>query len=254
MAPPSPATRVRRLPSTSNTADSLVALISLTPSGVTCPAESVCVLPPLIFTTAFPEVSAMTWISAAAARQGAHRRRTKPIALRWSRTPFSRKEALVPEVLELQRDIGHRFPHQRDRFLEHVLLGAGDPDRVALDAALHLELAVLDELDHAFRALLLDAFAHLDGLLHLVAAHRLHLARLERADVHAALGKLAGEHVAHLAQLELVVGVDGERLFLFVDLDARIRALEVEAVGDLLVALVHGVADLDVVHLGHDVE
>ena len=125
---------------------------------------------------------------------------------------------------------------------------------VALDARLDLQLAVLDELDEVLGALLLDALADLDLLLDLVAAHRLDPARLERPGVDAALGELAGQHVAHLAQLELVVGEDGERLFLVVDLDPRVGALEVEAVRDLLVGLVHGVADLDVVHFGHDIE
>src|SRR5205085_2986502 len=45
----------------------------------------------------------------------------------------------------------------------------------------------------------------------------------------------AAQHVAHLAELELVVGVDGKQVLAL--LDARVGALEVEAVGDLLVRL-----------------
>src|SRR6185436_11751059 len=117
----------------------------------------------------------------------------------------SQSPVLVAEVLELQRDVGYRLAHQRDDFLQCVFFGTGDAHQVALDAALYLQLAVLDELDDALGALLLDALAHLDRFLHLVAGDRLHFSGLERADVHTALRELAGQDVAHLAQLEFVV-------------------------------------------------
>src|SRR5262249_48852068 len=58
--------------------------------------------------------------------------------------------------------------------------------------------------------------------------------------------------VGHLAELEVVVGVDGEHELVL--LDARVRALEVEAVGDLLVGLLHRVLDFLAVDLRDDVE
>ena len=56
----------------------------------------------------------------------------------------------------------------------------------------------------------------------------------------------------HLIELEIVVGKDREH---FVgQFDAGIRALEIEAGGNFLVGLVHGVVNLDLVDFGNDVE
>ena len=53
----------------------------------------------------------------------------------------------------------------------------------------------------------LDAVLDLDDLLDLVAADLLDLALVEEAHVDVALGQLREQHVAHLAELEVVVAV-----------------------------------------------
>ncbi len=159
---------------------------------------------------------------------------------------------LVPEVPELEREIGDGLLHQRDRVLQIVPLGARDAHCIALDAGLDLELAVLDLLDDIFRQFLLDADAERRDLLDLVATDFLDVAEFERAHVDAALGELPEQDVGHLLQLEVVVGIERELLFLV--LDARVGALEIEAGGDLPVRLVERIADFDLVDFGDDVE
>ena len=106
-----------------------------------------------------------------------------------------------------------------------------------------------------------DAGLHRHHLLDLVAAHLLELgAQVEEAHVDAALAELGQQHVAHLADLEIAVGIERERALLALvgELDAGIGALEVEARADLLVALLDGVAQFDQigfedgVEAGHD--
>src|SRR5262249_29251258 len=89
-------------------------------------------------------------------------------------------------------------------------------------------------------------------LLYLVAADLLDAAELERAHVDAAPRELAHENVGHLLELEVVVRVERELLVLV--LDARIRALEVEPRGKLLVGLVDRVSEHDLNQFGDDVE
>ena len=96
--------------------------------------------------------------------------------------------------------------------------------------------------------------ADLDGdrLLHLVAGDLLDRAELEAAHVDVALGHAAAQHVGHLAELELVVGEHRQHQLGL--LDARVRALEVEAVGDFLVGLLDRVLHFLAVDLRDDVE
>jgi len=89
-------------------------------------------------------------------------------------------------------------------------------------------------LHDGLRLLLLDADLDVDRLLHLRAADLLDLLRVKEAGIDPALGALGEENVGHLIQLELVVGV--ERHHELGLLDARVRALEVEAVCDFLVS------------------
>src|SRR2546425_39024 len=159
---------------------------------------------------------------------------------------------LIPEILELQRNVGDRLAHERNRGLEIVLLGARDAHGGSLDARLDLHLRVLDHLHDALRLLLLDAGLDVDRLLHLGAADLLDALRIEHPRVDAALGTLGQENVGHLLQLEIVVRV--ERQHQLGLLDARVRALEIEAVRDLLVRLVDRVLQLDLVHFGDDIE
>src|SRR5439155_15962304 len=108
---------------------------------------------------------------------------------------------LIPEVLVLQRKIGDRFPHERDRILQLVALGAGDAQRITLDRRLHLELAVFHELDDLLGQLLLDAGTDGHRLFHLVAGDLLEVAVLERAHVDLPLGELGGQDIGHLFEL-----------------------------------------------------
>ncbi|MNC85378.1 hypothetical protein D3C83_09730 [compost metagenome] len=119
---------------------------------------------------------------------------------------------------------------------------------------MRLELAVLDQLDDLLRQFLLDADAHADVLLDLVAAYFLYLFQLQAANVDAAFREFSGEDVAQLTELEVVVRVSGQFFFLLIDLDPGVGALEVEAVANLLVALIYCVVYFDLIHLGHDVE
>src|SRR5204863_3866704 len=195
-------------------------------------------------------------------RRGRHRRRAE----RWVEKNEGRKEFSpphrggvpakpagwsIPEILELQRNIGDRLAHQRDRRLEIVLFSAGDAHRGSLDARLDFHLRVLEEPDDALRLLLLDAGLDVDRLLHL-GADFLDRLRVEHPRVHAALRALREENVRHLLQLEIVVRVERQRQFGL--LDARVRALEVEAVRDLLVRLPDRVLQLDLVDFGDDIE
>src|ERR1700694_3205167 len=95
----------------------------------------------------------------------------------------------IPEIAELHRKIGDGLLHQADRTLQLVLLASGDAHRIALDARLHLHLAVLDELDDLLGELLLDPDADRDDLLDLVAADLRNASELERAHIDTALGQ-----------------------------------------------------------------
>src|SRR5207247_1287186 len=63
---------------------------------------------------------------------------------------------------------------------------------------------------------------------------------------------LAGQDVGHLFELEVVVGVERQRLVLV--LDARVGALEVEPRSHLLVRLVERITNFHVVHFRNDIE
>src|SRR5438876_7194440 len=76
----------------------------------------------------------------------------------------------IPEVTELYGEIGDALLDQRNGVLKLVSLRTGDTHGVTLDARLHLELAVLDELHDLFRELLLDADPDRYHLFDLVAA------------------------------------------------------------------------------------
>src|SRR5450830_821484 len=158
----------------------------------------------------------------------------------------------IAEVVELQRGVGHFLAQQRHRHLQIVALGAGDAHRFALDAGLHLHLALLDDLRDLLGGVRVEAVLDLDDLLDLVAADFLDLAFVEEAHVDLALGQLVGQHVADLAELE--IGIGKRRQFVFLLLDARIAALEVETRGDFLVGLVDGIAHFDHVGFGNYVK
>src|SRR4030065_2205408 len=94
--------------------------------------------------TASTRAGSQDWLN-----KGRHSRESgNPASVAWAPASAGATEIRsVPEIVELQRDIGNGFPHQRDGFLQHAPLGAGNAHRLALDAGLRLELAVLDDLD-----------------------------------------------------------------------------------------------------------
>ncbi|CAM2144922.1 hypothetical protein PT2222_160205 [Paraburkholderia tropica] len=158
----------------------------------------------------------------------------------------------IAEVIEVERRIGYVLAQHGDHALQVVALGAGHTHGVALNARLHLDLAVLHEAHDLFREIAGHALLHGDDLLHLVAADFLDLAVVEKTHVHIALGQFRQQHVLDLAELEIVVGERGQLAFLL--LDARIRALEVEARGDFLVGLLDRVLHFDHVGFADDVK
>ena len=162
------------------------------------------------------------------------KRNEKAARGRLSRIPAGNVRSIA-EIVEVERRVGHVLLQHRDGALQVVALRAGDAHRVALNARLHLDLAVLDQLDDLLRQVARHAFLDLDDLLQLVAADLLDLAVVEETHVHVALRQLREQHVLHLAELEVVVGE--ERQFALLLLDARVRTLEVEARGNFLVRL-----------------
>ncbi|MCY1555944.1 hypothetical protein D9M68_926500 [compost metagenome] len=123
--------------------------------------------------------------------------------------------------------------------MQVVALGAGHAHRVALDGALHLELAALDGLLDLLAVFGADAVLDLDDLLDLVAADLFHFAHVQKTRIDAAFGELAAQHVVDLLQLEVGIAVQDD--FLVLELDRGARALEVEARADLARHLVHRV-------------
>jgi hypothetical protein len=85
----------------------------------------------------------------------------------------------------------------------------------------------------------LNAVAHGNDLLDLVAAHFLHVAHVQKAHVHIALGQLVAQHVLYLRELKLGVADHGD--FFVLDLDAGARAFKVKAGGDFLDGVFHSV-------------
>jgi hypothetical protein len=112
------------------------------------------------------------------------------------------RRALVPEVVELQREVGNRLLDERDRALQLVAFASGHADGLALDGTLDLQLAILENAHDLLRQLLLDAFADGDHLLYLVSGNLLDVAVLERADIHTALGELGEQDVGDRESLK----------------------------------------------------
>ena len=56
----------------------------------------------------------------------------------------------IPEVAELKRILGDVLANQCDALLQQIALGAAHPHRIALDASLDLELAILSNLTMVF--------------------------------------------------------------------------------------------------------
>src|SRR5438552_6873355 len=237
-----------RLPASSTTASLPLTLTTLTPCSV-APTATMRGVPSMTSSALSPMLPLRVTVCAAAPPHSRTPRstRSRPIeALRGWLISF-------PEVGEGQRCLGDVLADQGHRALQIVALGAGDAHHVALDGGLHLQLALLDERLDLLRGVAVDAVLHRQHLLDLVAADLLDLrAAVDVSRVDAALGQLGQQDVHHLADLEIAVGVQGELLVLL--LDARRRALEVEAGADLLGGLVDGVLHFDEVGFEHGIE
>lgn len=165
--------------------------------------------------------------------------------------PDGRAE-LVAKVLERQRQVFDVFAQHGDGGLQVVALGALDPYRVALDAGLYLELAVLDEGDDFLGVFLGDAVADGEDLLDLIATHFLDLAMVQEAHVDVAARHLVEQYVDDLVELEFTVGVCGQD-FLGL-LDPGVRPFEIKARADLFVGLFNRVAQFDLIGFADGIE
>jgi hypothetical protein len=99
-------------------------------------------------------------------------------------------------------------------------------------AACTLSLLSLMRRGFSWPSSVFDAVAHLDHLLDLVAAHLLHVAHVQEAHVHIALGELVAQDVLDLGELEVGVAKQGD--FLVFQLNGGRGALEVKSGGDFL--------------------
>eukprot|EP00611_Tribonema_gayanum_P005849 TRINITY_DN15072_c0_g3_i2.p2 TRINITY_DN15072_c0_g3~~TRINITY_DN15072_c0_g3_i2.p2 ORF type:complete len:191 (+),score=32.75 TRINITY_DN15072_c0_g3_i2:198-770(+) len=87
----------------------------------------------------------------------------------------------IPEVVEREGQVLQFAADQRHRSLQVVALATGDAHGIALNGALHLQFAALDDLLDLLAVFGADAVAHLHHLLHLVATGFFHLADIEEA-------------------------------------------------------------------------
>src|SRR5690606_28539942 len=157
----------------------------------------------------------------------------------------------VTEVLELQRDAEIALAQQGDGLLQVVALLAVDPQLLAVDLAVDLELGVLERGLDLLGRLALDALPDGD-LLPRAGQVGLDVAELQAADVDAARGHALAQDVGHLPELEIAGRGLADHVVLQHEL--RVHALEVEAGGQFAAGLVDGVGQLVGVHFGHDVE
>src|SRR5690606_419507 len=157
----------------------------------------------------------------------------------------------VTEVLELQRDAEIALAQQGDGLLQVVALLAVDPQLLAVDLAVDLELGVLVRGMDLLGRLALDVLPDGD-LLPRAGQVGLDVAEFQAADVDAAGSQALLEDVGHL--LELEVAGRGLADDVVVQGELRVDALEVEAGGQFAAGLVDCIGQLVGVHFGHDVE
>ena len=148
----------------------------------------------------------------------------------------------VAEIVEAQGDVGNVFFDQRHGGLQVIPFGSRHAHRVALNGGLHFELAVFDHALDFFGHFSLDAVAHLDDLLDLVAAHLLYVALIQKAHIDVALGELVAQDIFNLRQLEFRIANQGDVFFFQVD--GRRRALEIKTRGNFLGGVFHSIFNL----------
>src|SRR6185295_12836868 len=162
----------------------------------------------------------------------------------------------VPEVHELQVQLHlvHLLAEQLDGRLEVVLVLAGHPELVPLDAPLHLHLRLLEDPDQLPGLLRVDALQEQDGLLGHAQRRLLDLLGVQAAQGHAALDQLGLEHVVGGLEPALRGRLEEDGRLLLRRGDLGLRALEVVAGLDLLLRLVERVVELGQVDLRDDVK
>ena len=160
-------------------------------------------------------------------------------------------ESSIAEIVELQRQFEVALAQQRHRVLQVVALLAVDPQLVAVDLGIDLELGFLDRRGDLLGQLLLDALLHGD-LLPGPGQVGFHLAFLQAAHVDATRDQARAEDVGHL--LELEIAGRGLADDVVVQREFRVHALEVEAGGEFTAGLVHRVGQFVGVDFGNDIE
>src|SRR5262249_17949019 len=132
----------------------------------------------------------------------------QPSVTRWTR------RGSVTSVRQLDRDAEVALPQRVDHGLEIVLLLACDPDLIALDRRLDLELPILDELHDLARLLDRDALLEIDALLRGAGRSGLDLPPPERLERDLTARELVAQDVGEGAELELVGSEEMEHLVL----------------------------------------
>src|SRR5580658_848744 len=160
--------------------------------------------------------------------------------------------SLLPEIDILQGQFDLHPLDVLNCVLKIVPLLAGHAEFVALDRDLDLQLGILQLLDQLSGQLLVDALPDDDGLADRVARSLFRVLEVERAGVEFTAGEVGADQFVDLFQLEHVIGLDGQRLVLAVDLAGA--ALEIEAGFDFAGDVRERVIDLGEVRLGNDVE
>lgn len=103
-----------------------------------------------------------------------------------------------------------------------------------LDGGLHLQFAVLYDLDQLAGGILVDPVMQLDLLLELPTGRVLGLAEFHRLGIDLATHKMGNEHVADGANLHLITRHQRKSLGLAVEFHFRDHALEVVSCFDFL--------------------
>src|SRR5690606_32760067 len=163
----------------------------------------------------------------------------------------SARAGLIAEVVELQRAVELAALEQRDRRLQVVALLAVDAQLVAVDLAVDLELGFLQRGLELLCQLAFDALLDAD-LLARAGQVGLDVPELQAAGVYAARDQPGPQDVGHLLELELARRGLGDDLV--VQFEAGVHALEVEAVAQLAVGLVHGIGQFVAVDFGDNVK
>src|SRR5687768_15467995 len=159
----------------------------------------------------------------------------------------------VAEVLELKLELELLGPaQQRDGRLQVVALLTADSDAALVNGRLHLDLRIFQDLNDLLRLLGLDAFLDLDAELGGAFRALGRLTDFEVLQAHFAADELLLQHRER--RLDAIIGRGCEQDLLVLELDTRVRALEVEALRDLARRLIDGVLDLGPFDLRDDVE